>query len=123
MRISRRSMVMDVRLFAVVLVFLGHVVVVAVRQDVVIVRVGMPVRPVLPLTQQAPGVMVRHMIMVMRMHFGAVGMLHHLALAFGPLFDSQTAPRLSTILCTAQRPIREQRTSEGCYPRCSIASG
>ena len=76
-------MVVDVRLFGVLLLLVVVVVVMAVGQFVVIVLVGMPVDPVLELiTDQSTLMVVRDMIVIMRVCYGWVNVGGCIPIAF-----------------------------------------
>jgi hypothetical protein len=66
---------MDVRSRPVVLLFLLQAVVVAMRQEVVVVLVSVPVGAVLPLVERIIRVVVRDVIVVVRMYPRLMGML------------------------------------------------
>ena len=57
-RLVRRGVIVDVALLPMPLVFIRLAVVVAVRQGGVVVRMGMPVRAVLPLIEGVVGVVM-----------------------------------------------------------------
>jgi hypothetical protein len=79
-------MVVDVGFFAVILLLVAHLVVVAVGQGVVVVLVGVPGGPVLELADKAT-VMVDDVVVVMGMNHLRVGMGALLAFALGALLN------------------------------------
>ena len=64
---------MDVGFLPVVLLFVFLAVVVGVREPVVVVVVGVPVRPVLPLVQRVARVVMRDMEVVVTVRSSWVG--------------------------------------------------
>jgi hypothetical protein len=80
-------MVVDVGEPVVLLVLLRPAVVVAVRQLGVVVLMRVPVRAVLPIVEQAFGVVVSDVIVVVVVSFSGVCVLRLLAPAFGALLD------------------------------------
>src|SRR5918992_361207 len=87
-------MVVDVGLFVVIPLLVILAIVMAVGQWVVIVRVGVPVGPVLPLGERGPTMVVGDMVVVVRMGLGGMGMLRLLAFAFGALHRVLLQPSL-----------------------------
>jgi hypothetical protein len=75
-------MVMDVRPFPVLSLFVFLAVIVAVSQQVVVVLVRMPASPVLPLAEHTFTMMVGHMVMVMAVHSWPMRVLWLFSLAF-----------------------------------------
>jgi len=78
-------MVVDVRLFVVIPLLLVLAIVMAVGQRVMIVRMGVPGGPVLPLRERGTTMVVGDMVVVVRVGLGGMGMLRLLAFAFGAL--------------------------------------
>ena len=78
-------MVVHVGLFAVFGLFLLLAVIVAVRQRVVVVLMGMPVRPVFPLVQRIIRVVMRHVIVVVAVCTSGMRVFRLLPLAFSAL--------------------------------------
>jgi hypothetical protein len=84
---------MDVRLLVMVSRFVLLTVIVTVRQRVVVVGVGVPVGPVLPLGERCAPVVVRDVVMVVAVRFGGVHMFRLPPLAFGPLHRHRVPSR------------------------------
>ena len=83
-------MIVNVRLFAVLLILLVTPIVVTVRQRVVVVLVAMPVCAMLPLAHRPAPVMMRHMVVVVLVCARLVCVRGHLALAYRVLPDART---------------------------------
>jgi hypothetical protein len=73
-------MIVHVRFLTVIGLFLLLTVIMAVREHIVIVRVGMPGSPVLPLVQRVARVVMRDMEVVVTMRLSWVRVLRFLTL-------------------------------------------
>ena len=78
-------MVVNVRLLVVLLLFLPLVVVVAVRQGVVIVFVGMPRAPMFPRVQRVGRMVMCNMVVIVCVNLRRVCMRWLVSVALGPL--------------------------------------
>jgi hypothetical protein len=85
-RLGRRGVVVHVRLLAVLPLLVILTVVVAVRQRAVVVLVGVPERPVLPLgDRKIASMMMRNVVVIVRVGALRVHMLRLVASIFGAL--------------------------------------
>jgi hypothetical protein len=94
-------MIMHMRLFRVLLLLIIAIIVVAVRQARVVVLMRVPIRPVLELDHRAgdaADVVVGHVIVIVRMDDGWMGMLRLLAFAFGSLPSRHCVPPSPSLL-------------------------
>jgi len=82
--------VVDVGLFFVVSLFVFLAVVMAVGQQVVVVRVAMPEGTMVPLGKRITPMVVRNVVVIMSMGLGWMVMRGLLAFAFGPLYSHRT---------------------------------
>jgi hypothetical protein len=81
-------MIVDVGFAAVVLLLVAPVVLVAVDQLVVVVLVGVPVRPMLPFAdRQIAAVMVRDVVVIVGVGLRRMGVGRLTALSLGALSD------------------------------------
>ena len=83
-------MVVNVSFLIMVALFVLLTVIMAVRQRVVVVLVGMPEGPMLPLPKRVATMVVRDMVVIVAMGTSGVRMLGLLAFAFGPLYSHRT---------------------------------
>ena len=95
-RRSRRRVVVNVAFFRVLGFFVLLRIVVAMRHRGVVVLVRVPGAAVLPLIQRVIRVPMRHVIVIVGMRPGAVGVLRLLALALGELGSPLTRAGLHT---------------------------
>jgi hypothetical protein len=75
-------MIMDMGLFAVMLVLLFPRIVMAMHQRTMVVLVGMPIGPMLPFITRPARVVMGHVIVVVSVSNGRMGMLWLLACTF-----------------------------------------
>jgi hypothetical protein len=73
--LGRRAVVVDVRLLAVILVFLAGLVLVRVNEVGVVVLVAVVMSAMVEVTQRPARVVVRHVIVVVGVHDGIVPVL------------------------------------------------
>lgn len=82
---------MDMRLFGVMLFLLFPTIVMTMRQRAMVVLVGMPRGPMLPLLARPTGVVMGDVIVVVSVSNGRMGMLRLLARTFCRLLDHGTS--------------------------------
>jgi hypothetical protein len=78
-------MIVNVRPFPVLLFFLLLAVVVAMGERIVVVLVRVPKGAVFPLVQRVVRVVVRHVVVVVRMDLGGMGVLRLASLSLDNL--------------------------------------
>ena len=91
-------MVVGVRLLAMVHLFVLLAVIVAVRQFAMMVVVGVPVRPVLPLPHEPAPMMMRDVVVVVLVLLRQVGVRGRGPLSFDPLRYDVLLSRHGTVL-------------------------
>ena len=81
-RVARVGMIMDMRLFGVMLFLLSPTIVMTMRQRTMVVLVGMPIGPMLPLITQTARMVMGDVIVVVTVGNGRMGMLRLLPHTF-----------------------------------------
>ena len=84
-------MIMDMRLFGVMLFLLFPTIVMTMRQRAMVVLVSMPRGPMLPLIAWPARVVMGDVIVVVSMRKGRMGMLRLIARTFCRLLDHETS--------------------------------